>query len=259
MPTPKHPLQAVIVDDEDHCVKTLAWELDACEPACALLEAFTDPTAALEAIPSLSFDLLFLDIEMPRLNGFEFLTRLGERMPKTPHVIFTTAYSEYAVKAFKYSAVDYLLKPIGGDELNTALARLPAPGTPAHAQDATHLKVLFDNFQEAANGRPMRLSLPTSDGWELVSIGSIVRCQSDGSYTDVYLDGGQVLTISRNLKQVEDSLADAAFYRVHNSHLVNLSHVRKFVRQDGGTLVMSDGSNVHVSRSRRNEVLNLIR
>ena len=259
MSAPQRPLKAVIVDDEDHCVKTLAWELEAAEPPCELLDSYTDATEALRAIPTLHFDLLFLDIEMPRLNGFEFLTRLTAAMPAAPHVIFTTAYSEYAVKAFKYSAVDYLLKPVDRDELNKALARVPATGGSARHQDPGLLKVLFDNMHEAANGRPMRLSLPTSEGWELVDIAHVIRCRSDGSYTDIHLVGGKVLTISRNLKQVEESLASASFYRVHNSHVVNLTHVTKFIRQDGGMLVMSDGAEVNVSRSRREEVLNLVR
>ena len=257
MPSPK-PLQSVILDDEEHCIRTLAWELEAAEPACALVESFTDPLLALEQVPELGPDLLFLDIEMPRLNGFEFLKRLGPRMSAPPHVIFTTAYSAYAVKAFKYSAVDYLLKPVDRDELNKALSRVPVSEA-TRGQDAGLLKVLFDNINEGIHGRPMRLSLPTAEGWELIDIAEVVRCRSDGSYTDVHLASGKTLTISRNLKQVEESLASASFYRVHNSHLVNLTHVARFVRQDGGTLVMSDGSEVNVSRSRRDEVLNLIR
>ena len=259
MSTAPPRLRAVIVDDEEHCVKTLAWELEAAEPACDLTASFTDSDVALGALPGLSFDVLFLDIEMPRLNGFELLTRLREQAGVTPHVIFTTAYSEYAVKAFQYSAVDYLLKPVDRDELNKALSRVPSPSLPARPQDGGLLKVLFDNIHEAANGRPMRLSLPTGDGWTLVNIGNIIRCRSDGSYTDVHLVGGECLTISRNLKQVEESLSSVSFYRVHNSHLVNLTHVQRFVRQDGGTLVMSDGSEVTVSRSRKDEVMNLLR
>ena len=259
MSNPARRLRAVIVDDEEHCIRTLAWELEASDPPCDLTETFTESDVALRELPALTFDILFLDIEMPRLNGFELLTRLHERMGTAPYVIFTTAYSEYAVKAFKYSAVDYLLKPVDRDELNKALERVPLPGLPERAQDPGLLKVLFDNIHEAANGRPMRLSLPTGDGWTLVSIGDIVRCRSDGSYTDVHLTGGEILTISRNLKQVEESLASASFYRVHNSHLINLTHVQRFIRQDGGTLVMSDGSEVTVSRSRKDEVLNLLR
>ncbi len=260
MPTAR-PLRAVIVDDEDHCIRTLAWELEASEPPCELVASFTDSPKALEELPALAFDILFLDIEMPRLNGFELLNRLEATRQARPHVIFTTAYSEYAVKAFKYSAVDYLLKPIDRDELNKALARVPSPddANDANPQDPTLLKVLFDNINEAAQGRPMRLSLPTSEGWELVNIDHIVRCQSDGSYCDIYLTSARKITISRNLKQMEESLSSSTFYRVHNSHLVNLRHVVRFLRQDGGLLVMSDDSEVTVARSRKDEILGLMR
>lgn len=254
-------LRAVIVDDEDHCVRTLSWELEAAEPACELLASYTDSTTALAQIPELDFDVLFLDIEMPQLNGFQLLTRLREAKYKLPFVIFTTAYSDYAIRAFRFSAVDYLLKPVSRDELNDALKRVPSTsaGPEASAQDPALLKVLFDNIDNAANGRAMRLSLPTSDGWELVPIEQIIRCQSDGSYTVVYLHGGAKITVSRNLKQLDESLQSVAFHRVHNSHLINLNHVSRFIRQDGGVLVMSDGSTVAVSRSRRDSVLDLIR
>ncbi len=257
----ERPLRAVIVDDEEHCIKTLAWELEAATPPCELIGSFTDSQVALRELAALGADVLFLDIEMPRLNGFELLTQLEATQRPYPHVIFTTAYSEYAVKAFKYSAIDYLLKPVDRDELDKALARVPHPAHPGagHTQDPTLLKVLFDNIHEASQGRPMRLSLPTSEGWELVNVDQIVRCQSDGSYTDIHFDPKRKLTISRNLKQVEESLASSSFYRVHNSHLVNLRHVKRFLRQDGGVLVMTDDSEVTVSRSRKDEILNLIR
>ncbi len=257
----ERPLRAVIVDDEDHCIRTLAWELEAAQPACELVASFTDSVQALDQLADMSFDILFLDIEMPRLNGFELLTRLEVTRKVYPHVIFTTAYSEYAVKAFKYSAVDYLLKPVDRDELDKALARVPGGTgeTDARSQDPTLLKVLFDNIHEASQGRPMRLSLPTSEGWELVNLDDIIRCQSDGSYTDIHLTSARKITISRNLKQMEESLTSSAFYRVHNSHLVNLRHVMRFLRQDGGVLVMSDNSEVTVARSRKDEILGLIR
>ena len=259
MTTPLPPLRAVIVDDEEHCVKTLAWELEAAEPRCEVLATFTDSSLAVHQLARLAPDLLFLDIEMPQLNGFELLTRLETLGTRTPNVIFTTAYSDYAVKAFKYSAVDYLLKPVDREELEKALRRVPRDADVSPESESGGLKVLFDNMASEKHGRPMRISLPTGEGWELVSIDEIVRCQSDGSYTDIHLATGRTITISRNLKQIEESLSSAPFHRVHHSHLVNFDHVKRFVRQDGGTLIMSDGGEVAVARSRKDEVLALLR
>ena len=257
-------LRAVIVDDETHCITTLAWELETSCPDCEVVASFTDSTEALARLPTLEHDVLFLDIEMPQLNGFELLNRLGPE--HRGHLIFTTAYSEYAVKAFKYSAVDYLLKPVDRDDLVSALAKVPQEGeggpatqSPTGRADGGALKVLFDNLDAARHGLPMRLSLPTSEGWELVELADIIRCRSDGSYTDIYLAGGRKITISRNLKQLEESLPSEEFQRVHHSHLINLKHVRRFVRQDGGVLVMSDDSEVVVARSRKEQVLALLR
>ena len=250
------PLTAVIVDDESHCVKTLAWELEGYAPGCQLLKSFTDSNEALRELPRLNPDVLFLDIEMPMLNGFDLLNQLT---PKPRNLIFTTAYSEYAVRAFEYSAIDYLLKPVDKDDLASALDQIAERPAADPEQDSYKLRLLFDNLSASEQGRPMRLSLPTGEGWELVSIGDIVRCASDGSYTEVILTDGQKLTISRNLKQLEDTLTEQGFYRVHNSHLVNFSHVKRFVRQDGGSLIMSDGSEVSVSRSKKEMVLNMIR
>ena len=252
-------LRVVIVDDEEHCIKTLAWELKSCPLPCEVIATFTNSVEAAAEIPKLEPDVLFLDIEMPRLNGFELLAELDDLRDLKTHLIFCTAYSEYAVKAFKYSAIDYLLKPIDGEELEKALRKVEDQRSESTDYDASALKHLFNQLQQGGQSRQARLSLPTSQGWELVEIDNIVRCQSDGSYTSVYLTDGTHLTISRNLKQIEDSLPAELFYRVHNSHLVNLDHVRRYLRVDGGSLVMDDGSEVAVARSRKDKVLSLLK
>jgi len=265
--SPHSPLRAVIVDDEEHCIKTLAWELKGCEAPVELVTSFTSGIEAVAQLPSIKPDLLFLDIEMPKLSGFDLLNTLQSIEGLPPHVIFTTAYSEHAVRAFKYSAVDYLLKPVDHEELCGALSRLTSGaaegGNKSEEDSKTNgqrkLKVLFENLDAARSGRSLRLSLPSADGWDLVAIEDIVRCSSDGSYTDVHLVGGNSITVSRNIKHIQDSLPPDAFLRVHNQHLVNVEHVRRFVKQDGGLLVMSDGSDVAVARSRKDLVMNLVR
>ncbi len=243
-------LTAVIVDDEPHCIETLEWDLKTYAPSCSVMATFVDPRMALAELPVLSPDVLFLDIEMPHLNGFELLDRLQEL---TSHLIFTTAYSQYAVKAFRHSAVDYLLKPVDGEELARALAKVNVD--PERTRDPNALKVLFDQLS-LEEGRSSKLSLPTSDGWELVAIAEIVRCQSDGSYSYIYLADGRRLTISRNLKQLEDPLSAYGFQRVHHRHLVNVARISKVMRN--GCLLLSDGSEIVVSRAKKDQVMRLI-
>lgn len=251
------PLRVVIVDDEDHCVKTLEWELQVCSPACEIIGTFTDSIEASSKIRGLAPDILFLDIEMPKLNGFELLNVLGDLTDTGTKIIFTTAYSEYAVKAFNYSAAYYLLKPIDNEELQIAIKK--ATNTTHAPAESGSLKLLFSNLNAHAQGQPMRISLPSADGWELVEVNSIIRCMSDGSYTDVMLTSGRVITVSRNIKQLEESLPTDLFCRVHNRHLVNISHIIRFERHEGGRLIMSDESPVDVARARKEMVLNLLR
>ncbi len=248
-------LRAVIVDDEKHCIDTLTWELNTFCPEVEILASFGESLLALEALPGLRPDVLFLDIEMPKLNGFQLLNQLdGLR----GHIIFTTAYSEYAVQAFHYNAVDYLLKPIDTDRLKQALAKVSVGAAVARPPGA--LRLLYDTIDELRRDvLPTRLSLPTADGYELLKIRDIIRCQSDGCYTDLYLKGGRKFTVSRNLKQLERALEAHSFRRVHHSHLVNFKYITRFSRQDGGILEMSDGSEVLVSRSRREALLSLLR
>ncbi len=248
-------LRAALIDDEQHCLDTLAWELKTFCPEVEVVASFGDSPQALVELPALNPDLLFLDIEMPKLNGFQLLAQLeGLKC----HIIFTTAYSEYAVKAFHYNAVDYLLKPIDPDRLKQAVAKVPVGDGAARSPGS--LRLLYDTIDELRSDvLPTRLSLPTADGYELVKIRDIIRCQSDGCYTDLFFKAGRKITISRNLKQLEQALEAHSFRRVHHSHLVNFTHITRFSRTDGGIIEMSDGSEVLVSRSRREAVLALLR
>ena len=251
MKTQKAPdLTAVIVDDESHCTETLRWDIQTYAPNCEVVASFTDARQAIQELMAINPDVLFLDIEMPHHNGFELLNHLPQL---TSHVIFTTAYSQYAVKAFRHSAVDYLLKPIDGEELAAALAKVSVD--PDRARDPHALKILSDAILRGSQGSS-KLSLPTSDGWDLVHIADIIHCQSDGSYSYIFLADGTRLTISRNLKQLEEPLAEYGFQRVHHRHLVNVARIKKVLRS--GSLEMSDGSEVVVSRAKKEQLMKLI-
>ena len=242
-------LRAILVDDEAHCLETLRWQLDRYCPSVEVIGTHRSAREALTDIARQKPDVVFVDIEMPRMNAFEMLATLD---PIDFHVIFTTAYDEYAVKAFKVNAVDYLLKPIDKDELVAAVQK--AESAPVGGRPYDNLKRFFQQGGDSSG----RISLSTFEGLEIIEVNDIIRCQSDSNYSEIMLDGGRKIIVSRTLKEVEEMLRDYPFFRVHHSHLVNLRHVRKYLRGDGGLVVMSDQSQVNVARSRKDRLINIL-
>jgi len=242
------PIKAVLIDDEVHCIKTLSYEIEQRCPQVEVLSTFNDSEKGLTGVLELEPDLLFLDVEMPKLNGFELLTKLKEKTQHMPLVVFTTAYDNFAIEAFKVDAIDYLMKPILGDDLNRVMEKVNAR---MHEESPEQVTSLLEDIRDTLGRSQTRVALPTGEGIEYVPVESIVYCQSQGSYTRVVRDEKNDLLISRNLKYISDLLPEDQFLRVHNSYLVAASRISKFVRQDGGYLVMDNGDNVGVSRSRR--------
>jgi two-component system LytT family response regulator len=243
-------IKAVIIDDERHSVETLGFKIDRYCPDVEVVERFTDPQEGLEFLRQHSIDLLFLDIEMPRMDGFELLEQLGE-VPFD--VIFTTAYDEFGIRAIKFSALDYLLKPVQNEELKAAVAKFTERST--HKIPSSQLEVLFSNIKEEQRGRPGKIALATKESIEFVLPEDIIACSSDSNYTMVYLQNGRRKLISRTLKDFEELLSEFSFFRVHHSHMANLMHVKEYVRSDGGYLVMSNKMKLPVSRTKREELL----
>ena len=247
-------ITAVIVDDEKHAVATLNWKLERFCPAIEVVRQFTDPNQALEYLRENQPGLLFLDIEMPRLNGFEILEELGEDL--VMDVIFTTAYDEFGIRAIKVSALDYLLKPIQVQELKQAVEKFKQ----RHLSKSTReeqFKVLFSNMREPAPATTGKIALATKEAIEFVAPEDILYCTSESNYTFVFLADGRKKLISRTLKDFEELLQGHNFFRVHHSHLVNLKQIKKFIRSGGGYLLMTDDTKLSVSRSKKDDLLQL--
>lgn len=242
-------MKAILIDDEPHCLELLAHLLAKHCPDVEVAAQFSDPQAALarlgQAPPP---DLVFLDVEMPRLNGFDLLNRL---FPFGFKLVFTTAYDKYAVRAIKFAALDYLLKPIDIEELKTAVRR--AAQQPAFG--AEQLQLARQLHSLPADVPPKRIAISGQEGVDLVEIGHIVHCDSQGSYTEVFLENGPKMVVSKNLREMEQLLEGQGFFRIHHSHLVQLRHVRRYVRGSGGEVLMSDGGRLPVARSRKDEFL----
>ena len=237
-------IKAIIVDDEPNCCEILATLLERYCPQVKVADICYSGQAALNSIIEVEPDIVFLDIEMPHMNGFELLEKLQSVNFK---LIFTTSYDQYAIKAIRFSALDYLLKPIDREELQSAVKKaMQELGKPMPQQ----LEVLMQKFNKTGNGG-QKIALPTMEGLQLIAIGSIISCASDRNYTTIYLKEKKKMLISRPLKEMEELLEDHSFLRVHHSYLVNLKEIDKYIRGEGGYLIMSDGSVVDISRSKK--------
>ncbi|QHT66199.1 response regulator transcription factor [Rhodocytophaga rosea] len=244
-------IKAILIDDEKHCRETLSIQLERYCPQVKLLAECSTASQGLQAIADYQPDVVFLDIEMPVMNGFEMLGRLSDI---TFEVIFTTGYDSYAIKAIRFSALDYLLKPIDKDELMKAVGKISQR---RHNPLAQQLDILMQKL----NHKPVvlqKIALPTLEGYELVPVVHIIQCESDGNYTLVYLKNGKKFLISRTLKEIEELLEGQGFLRIHHSHLINLNEIIRYVRGEGGYVVMSDNTSVNVSRSRKDILLKLL-
>lgn len=243
-------IKAVIIDDEKHAIETLQWKIENYCDDVKILKTFDSPEEGVEFLNSHKIDLLFLDIEMPNLTGFGVLQKMTSY---DFDVIFTTAYDEYGIRAIKYSALDYLLKPVQVDELKDAITKFQKK----HFQNVLpqQLEVLFQSLKKDSN-KSQKIALATKESIELVKPSDIIFCESDNNYTYVYLTNKKKL-ISKTLKEFEELLTPFNFYRCHQSFLVNVNHISEFIRHDGGYLRMSNDKKVSVSRNKKEGLLEL--
>ncbi len=237
-------VKVVIIDDEQFCVEVIETLIQSHFTSLSIVGLFDDPLIAVEKIPSLHPDLIFLDINMPKLNGFELLDKL---MPFSFQVIFTTAYDTYAIKAMKYGALDYLLKPISAEDLKVTLANVIAIGD-SKSKIGVH---------SIPSNKVRKISIVNSDGIIFQSVDEILYCEADNSYTTFYIANGKKIIASKTLKEFETVLQNESFYRVHNSFLVNLNHVDMYVKADGGSVVVH-GQKLPISRTKKEEFIDLI-
>ncbi|MBD2699915.1 response regulator transcription factor [Spirosoma sp. BT702] len=241
-------LRVVLIDDEPNSVETLRLMLGYL-PNIDVVAVCTSATDGIDAILQHQPDTIFLDVEMPFLNGFDLLAALPN---VTFSVIFTTAYNHYAIQAIQFSALDYLLKPIGLEELKRAVEKARVRQT--QQQQAQQYQIFFDNLKNQHPARS-KIALPTFEGLLFVDVATIIRCESDRNYTQFFLTDHTSVLVSKNLGEFEELLANYNFFRVHNSHLINLAHVRRYLRFEGGQIELTDGTIIDVSRRRKDELL----
>jgi two-component system, LytTR family, response regulator len=245
-------IKAIIIDDEKTSRETLQGLL---RRYCKNVEVIGEADgfrSGMEVIKKNKPDVVFLDIQMPDGSGFKLLEEIGDI---NFEVIFSTAYDQFAIKAIKYSALDYLLKPINPEDLITSVEKLEAKLS--KGKDDTGVKFLLDSIRTPTSDKK-KIVLSTSEGMHIVDIDNIIRCESEDYYTKFFLKEGKVIMVSKTLKENEELLAEYNFIRPHKSHLINLKYVKSFLRIDGGSIVMTDGSNVPVSRRKREQIVDIL-
>ena len=245
-------IKAIIVDDEQRSRDALNGLIERYCPEVFIIAQANGCQDGIEKAQKFNPDLVFLDIQMPDGSGFNFL----EAFEKFNfEVIFTTAHDQYAIKAIRYSALDYLLKPIDPDELKAAVRKFMQ--NQDKGQINNNIKVLLENLKNPSN-ESKKIILSTSEGMHIVSTDDIIRCESDDYYTKFFFLNATSILISKTLKQNEAILSDFNFIRPHKSHLINIKYIKSYLKVDGGYILMTDGSKIPVSRSKRERMVEIL-
>jgi len=246
-------INAVLVDDEKNALEMLEWQLQTYCPQVTPLALCTNADDGIAAIRKYKPQLVFLDIEMPHKNGFELLQAFAD---PSFDVIFTTAYDQFALKAFKVAALDYLLKPVDADDLKTSVERFEKK---IHLRSCfkEQLDILLLQYKQPA-GQTGKIPLTTQEGILFADPQLIVYCEAASNYTYFYFTDKTKLVVSKTLKDMEEMLAPFGFLRVHHSFLVNPKQVRRYVKSDGGYIEMGNAAQVPISRKRREAIIELL-
>lgn len=242
-------LKAVIIEDEQKARRILQTLIEENCDNIKILDTAEDVPSGVKAIIQHKPDVVFLDIELPGFNGFELADFFEEI---NFEIIFTTAYSQYALQAFQMSAVDYLLKPIQIDQLIAAVEKARKR---RGLQVAEKMKVLKDNLSPSLS---KKIALPIAEGYLFVEQDEIVYLEADNTYTTVYFTNGNKIVVSRSLKEFVELIASPDFFKPHRSYYVNAARIRQFNRQDGGSLIMENGHTIYIARDKKQEFLDFM-
>ena len=242
-------MKAIIIDDEPDCVRLMTLQLKMYCPQVEVVAECTSSEEGLKAIRNHAADIVFLDIEMPNMNGFQFLEAVGDI---NFAVVFVTAYDKFAVKAFKFSATDYLLKPTDAKDLQAAIQKVER----SRKMDSRQMELLKQYLSPTpAKSFPDKIALPHQDGVVFVELSNILYCEADNNYTRFYLSNGQKHLISKTLRDIQEVLEERNFLRISRQHLINLNQITKFMKGEGSYVIMSDGQSINVARSQKDKLI----
>ena len=243
-------IKAVIIDDEPKAIQGLTWELSNFENDLEVVATFTEPEKALSYLKESKIDCLFLDIEMPTMDGFQFLEKLET---KDFAVVITTAYNEYAITALKKEAVDYLLKPIDTDDLAETIKKIKKHNAKGFSADKFEdILLKFNNKLD-----DKKITINTDGKLVFLEPKDISYAESDGNYTTLYLSDTKKIVVTKKLKEIDELLPTDHFFRIHNSYIVNLDKIKEYLKNDG-YVILENGAKIPVSRQRKSDFLDII-
>ena len=245
-------IRCILIDDESNSLEMMEWLLKTYCPQVKIEAMCNSAANGIEAINKYKPDVIFLDIEMPHMNGFDMLEQFDKL---SFDIVFCTAYDQFAIKAFRYSALNYLLKPVDPEDLKDTIRRLEQRKA---APSRDQIDLLLQNMRQAVRPPVQRIALTANDGMIFVSTEEILYCQAESNYTYVVLKGGKKILVSKVLKDIDETLSGNDFFRIHNSYLINLNHIAKFVRGEGGYVILTVGHHADISRRKKEEFLALL-
>lgn len=243
---------ALLIDDELNSIETLEYELQHFSSEIEIIGTCSDARKGKAMIEALQPEVVFLDIEMPWVNGFELLDSLDQI---NFHLVFVTAYDQFAIKAFEYFTLDYLLKPVSRKSLERTLTKIAQTEKTVPSTDLTHILHLIKQQQEDVK----KIALPVKNGYEFYDYAEIIRCEADSNYTKVFILNKKPILVSKSLKVISDMLDSSNFFRPHQSHLINIAHMKKFDKSDGGVILMVDNVPIPISRHKKMAFIDFVK
>jgi len=250
-------ITAVLIDDDKHLRTGLKALLERYTNDIFIVGEAESVKTGIAAIEKLKPQVIFLDIHLSDGTGFDILESLTKTNGKiNSHIVFITAHEQYAVKAFKFSALDFILKPVDPEELQNTMAKIKE--VVGKTNSFENIDLLLENIRKKVDNFK-RIALSTSDGIHLFEVADIIRCEAKINYTQFYIKNHKPILISRTLKEYEELLTEHGFERIHQSHLINLSYLKSYIKTDGGYVIMADNSNIPIAQSKKEKLQELIR
>lgn len=250
-------ITALLIDDDANLRNGMKSLLQRYAPDIHILGEADSVKSGIQAMDVFRPQVVFLDIQLADGTGFDILEQLAQKHGKSmAHIVFITAHEQYAIKAFRFSALDFLLKPVDPEELQKVIGKIK--GVLEKNDSYAHIDLLLENIRKKVDNFK-RIALSTSDGIHLFEISDIIRCESADNYTTFHIRGNKPVLISKTLKEYEDMLTEHGFERIHQSHLINLAYLKSYIKKDGGYVIMSDNSHLPISQRKKERLQELLR
>ncbi|MDD2985935.1 LytTR family DNA-binding domain-containing protein [Flavobacterium sp.] len=250
-------ITALLIDDDDNLRQGMKSLLARYAPDIKIVGEANSVKTGVETMERLQPQVVFLDIQMTDGTGFDVLEEIALRNGKsTAHIVFITAHEQYAIKAFRFSALDFLLKPVDPDELQKVIEKIK--NIVVKNDDFGHIDLLLENIRKKVD-KFKRIALSNSDGIHLFEVSDIIRCESEDNYTKFFIKNNKPVLISKTLKEYEELLTEHGFERIHQSHLINLAYLKSYIKKDGGYVVMSDNSHLPISQRKKERLQEILK